>query len=311
MPVLLILFVLQDQPSWEDLEKEFDPLRRELARIEELREPEKILNDAALLSLKVRAFLKKYPESPHTLEALELLSNAHSEMGRALLRLGKAGAAEGEFRRALEACADLVRRTRRADEENRDPDQQARLELQRLYAGYLHIATEFYIARALSEQNGRLEDLRKHVAQMEKHFLRYMFRFDTQHWALDAATYMGRACRLLAEALGSKYYTDAERAWEKTFKYLRKGRELMNDPYWREREEVRRICLRSTYQEILARKAYADLLKKVGVPYRRQYLRAIELAERVFTAYPDVADTPDGKRIREEVACLRERLEDR
>jgi hypothetical protein len=303
---LLLLLPTTQDPSQE--EKEFDELEGRYERVSKISDPNTLLEEGASLMLAIQEFRARRPDGTRALAALELASNLQISMGKKCLHADQTSKAEGMFEGAVGTARLLVERVAKMQDENRDPGREQELERFRVYSELQVIAATYHVLLAISQDEKRDPELRARVDKMEEEFRAFMINYDTWIWALEGAVYMGRAVELVARRIGASNFIEAARAWDKVCDLIAKGRNLMASKQWKGDPFVAELSLKSAYYEILARQAYAAMLKEAGAPHERQLFKALDLAEAVFFAYPSAALTAYGRQIQAETDRIQKSL---
>jgi hypothetical protein len=308
---LLLVPIFAQDPAAGLEEREFRALEEDFERLQQYSDADAVLEEGAKLLVAIMRFRKRYPDGKKALASLELLHNTHMTLGKRWMHSDDPPKAEASFNGAISATRELIDRVKVLQENAETAEQIDTTEKMRVFAEFLFFSSSYHRILALAEQEGRLTDLNDSVVRMEKEFRAFMINYDTWVWALDASIFMGRALEILARAMGTEDFTTALRVWSRCFSFLAKARNLTTDKEWKSDPYVESMSLRSAYHEIHARQAYADMLKKVGAPYRRELTRALDLGEQIFTVYPRAVDSDDGGRIAEEIARVKKKLSKR
>jgi hypothetical protein len=305
---LLLVPMLAQDPGDGLEEREFLALEEDFELLQKYSDADAVLEEGAKLLVGIIRFRKRYPDGKKALAALELLHNTHMTLGKRWMHSDEPDKGEASFNGAISACRELIDRVKVLQEAAETTEQIDTSERMRVFAEFLFFSSSFHRILALAEQESRQADLTEAVVRMEKEFRSFMINYDTWVWALDASIFMGRALEVLARSMGTEDFTTALRVWSRCFNFLAKARNLTGDKEWKVDPYVKSMSLRSTYHEIHARLAYADMLKEVGAPYRRELTRALDLGELIFTIYPRAVDTDPGRRIEKEIGLVKKRL---
>lgn len=282
--------IAQDGPSALQESQDHDRLQKDLTELQQISDPEVFMERGAELLLALAGFQKAYPKSSNMLGVLEMQANAHQAIGRKYLHMQDPQRAQGSFSAEVGTSRELRRRVK----EETDDDEET-LERKTVYAEHMYFNASYYEVFALSEQEGKLEEVRSRVRALEEEFSEFLSGYEAWVWTLETAITMARTVEALARELGKEHLTEADAAWRRAFDYLAKARSWVDKRESRDDPYIREVILRSAVHEMAARQGYAALLKEVGVRPDRPLVRCLDLVEELGVVYLSLGDSTMGQ----------------
>ncbi|MDP6958108.1 MAG: hypothetical protein QF645_04770 [Planctomycetota bacterium] len=292
-------------------EAEYGLARINLVRAENIRDPQKKVEECDQAIEAIDNFIKANSRHPRRADALADIGDLRQLKGKTLVQLGQLDLAEAEFDKAEalfeEQINELKRkkvsppdsedRTKNPSKYKRDADKWDAYEQAMMFAKYNKGIAIFNRAETYRENPEKHDVMKQKLEDMNKLFGEFMWDYSTYFLAYDAAIYMGRASMMLAK------YTDrakAERYWANCFRYIGTSKSPLRDPEARRSEMIRDLGTRGYYYEVKARMEYGNTKK--GRAAIKEFLEAAKLAEELFGLIPSAKKTDMGKAVRLEQA---------
>ena len=297
-------------------EAEYGLARINLVRAENVRDPQKKVDECDKAIEAIDKFIKANSRHPKRAEALADIGDLRQLKGKTLVQLAKTDPdaldlAEAEFDKAEAIFEEQIKelkvkkvsppdsedRTKSPEKYKRDLEKWDNHERAMMFAKYNKGIAIFNRAETYRENPEKHKVMKQKLEDMNKLFGEFMWDYSTYFLAYDAAIYMGRASMILAK------YADrakAERYWANCFRYIGTSKSPLRDPEARRSEMIRDLGTRGYYYEVKARMEYGNTKK--GRAAIKEFLEATKLAEELFGLIPSAKKTDMGKAVRLEQA---------
>lgn len=289
-------------PPEKRVEGELGKLQIRVSELERESDGARRVEMAGTVAKEIEDYIARNSANPRTIQAYSLLTDVYQLVGKTHLAEKDSGKAEEAFKKAVDVCRKLIDQLRSAFEAEKDETKKRELERQKMFAEYTYITAIFYQLDAFKSDASRAGEMEEIVRKLEKFFEEFMWNYEAYLLAMDASIYMGRIYQIMAELLAGSDVGKSENYWKKCFMWIGKGKGPAENKEYREDPEVREICLRTIYYEIVARIGYGNALRQRQGPFKKQFEDAIALGEKAFKLYPYAKADPWGVRIQIEQA---------
>lgn len=289
-------------PPEKRVEGELGKLQIRVLELEREGDSARRLEMAGAVAKEIEDYISKNSSNPRTIQAYSLLTDVYQLVGKTHIANKENSKAEEAFKKAVDVCRKLIDQLRSAFESEKNEDKKRELERQKMFAEYTYITAMFYQLDAFKGDPGRTGEMEETVRKLEKFFEEFMWNYEAYLLAMDASIFMGRIYQIMAEMLAGSDVGKSENYWKKCFMWIGKGKGPAENKEYREDVEVREICLRTIYYEMVARIAYGNALRQRSGPFKKQFEDAIALGDKAFKMYPYAKTDPWGVRIQIEQA---------